>query len=121
MSETEKSQLIRPVPKAALAAEVAAFLIDCQARQLSPRTLRFYHTELGLWCSWLGAQNAISPLDITPDLLRGWLVHLQATRNPGGLHASYRSIRAFLNWYENEYEPPGWTSPLRKLSPPRLS
>jgi hypothetical protein len=32
-------------------------------------------------------------------------VALGKQRNAGGVHAAYRAIRAFLNWFGDEYEP----------------
>ena len=36
-------------------------------------------------------------------------------------HAAYRTIRAFLYWYEDEVEPDGWKNPIRKVKAPKLS
>ncbi|MGC8787482.1 MAG: site-specific integrase, partial [Anaerolineae bacterium] len=104
MSRPKRDQLIRLVSEPALKAEWTAFCVDCQARQLSPKTLRFYRTELGLWCNWLTAQGITTLKDISPDVLRRWFVHLQQMRNAGGVHASYRAIKAFLRWAWAEYE-----------------
>jgi site-specific recombinase XerD len=41
-------------------------------------------------------------------------------RNPGGVHAAFRAVRAFLNWYGEEYEPQDWTNPIAKLKAPRV-
>jgi hypothetical protein len=35
--------------------------------------------------------------------------------NPGGIHAAYRTIRTFLNWWEQETEPEGWKNPIHKV------
>ena len=51
---------------------------------------------------------------LTPNLIRQYLLYLEETNhNPGGIHAGYRAIRAFLFWYEDEVEPDNWTNPIR--------
>jgi site-specific recombinase XerD len=53
---------------------------------------------------------------LTPDTLRRYLLSLEEKgHNPGGLHATYRAIKAFLFWYEDEVEPEGWRNPIRKV------
>lgn len=41
--------------------------------------------------------------------------------NKGNVHAFYRSLRAFLYWYENEFEPENWKNPIKKVKPPKQS
>lgn len=58
---------------------------------------------------------------ISPDIIRQWLFSLEQTsHNPGGIHACYRTLRAFLNWFEEEYEPDNWKNPIRKVKAPRV-
>ena len=41
--------------------------------------------------------------------------------NPGGVHAAYRSIRAFLCWIEKEEMMPlDWKNPIKKVDPPQV-
>jgi hypothetical protein len=40
--------------------------------------------------------------------------------NPGGIHAIYRSVKAFLRWYENEVEPENWHNPIKKIKSPKI-
>ena len=112
--------LVRAVPEWPLLAVIAGFLSDRQVRNLSPRTIQFYRCELGLWCRWLVEQGATNTVAITPDLLRRWLLHLGQTRNAGGVHASYRALRAFLRWTweENEIEV---RNPIGRVKAPKLS
>jgi hypothetical protein len=47
--------------------------------------------------------------EVIPNFLRQFLLHLEETgHNPGGIHAVFRTIKAFLRWFENEVEPEGW-------------
>jgi integrase len=41
--------------------------------------------------------------------------------NPGGRHAYYRSVRAFLNFFEEEVEPENWRNPISKVAGPKVS
>ncbi len=100
---------------------LAGFIIDRQSRALSKGTVRYYLDELDRFCDWLDAIGVISLDEITADILRKYLLHLETTRNPGGIHASYRAIRAYFNWYEFEFEPENWKNPIRKVHPPKVS
>ncbi len=101
--------------------EIAAFLIDRRARGLSPRTLDFYRDKLRLLRRFLTAVGVDDVRAITPDVLRRYLLYLGRSHNPGGVHAAYRALRAFLRWFVLEEEPGGWKNPLRKVRPPRVS
>jgi len=58
---------------------------------------------------------------LTPTLLRQYLLYLEETgHNEGGRHAAYRTLRAFLYWYEDEVEPEGWKNPIRKVRAPKV-
>jgi integrase/recombinase XerD len=41
--------------------------------------------------------------------------------NPGGVHGCYRALRAFLSWWEEEYEPDNWRNPIRKVRGPKVN
>ncbi len=103
--------------------EITAFIVDRTAKQLSPRTIKFYQDELTWFNNWL--QKQANPIDqveqLTADLIRQYQIHLAETRNPGGIHAAWRTIKAWLNWYENEMDDPAWRNPIRKVSPPKVS
>ena len=103
------------------------FVIDRQSRRLSPRTLSYYRDELGLFSRWMeaphpaagnaGQQIALDGVRATD--LRRWLLDLSERRNPGGVHASFRALRAFFGWAWVEYE---YTThnPMAKVAPPRV-
>jgi len=85
---------------------VEAFLIDRKARGLASGTLRFYKQKIKLFCDFCDSQVISEIGQITPTLLRQYLLWLEETNhNDGGRHAAYRTIRAFLYWYEDEVEP----------------
>jgi site-specific recombinase XerD len=103
-----------------LSQDIALFLTDRKARNLTSKTITFYQDELGLFLRWAEAQGVTDTLDLTPDHLRRYLLDLGRRRNPGGVHASYRALKTFLRWVEAEYEPPGWRNPIDKVRPPKL-
>jgi len=101
--------------------EITAFIIDRQARQLSPRSIQFYQNELDWFLAWCAPQRISTMTAITPDLLRQYLIDLATHRNPQGVHASYRALKAFLNWYTFELDLDPRYNPIRKVSPPRIN
>ena len=110
-----------PCPGIDLEQAIAAFLLDRRARGLRPRTIEFYQQKLKPLQRFLGAEDVGHVYAITPDLARQYLLQLGRTHNPGGVHAAYRALRAFLRWFQLEEEPDGWKNPLRKVRPPRVS
>ena len=101
-----------------LARDLAAFLLAGQAKNLSPRTLRSYRDELAAWRDWLETEQVASVEAISPDHIRRWLIALSAYRNGGGMHASFRVIRAFLNWSWREYDIES-PNPIDKVDAPK--
>jgi len=101
----------------ALAAE--AFLIDCHVRQISPETVEFYRKKLKRFVAYCDAQAVTSLEQVDVNLLRRFFLWLEENgNNPGGRHAYFRTLRALFNWLEAEYD--GYTSPLRKIRPPKV-
>ena len=102
-------------------AHIHAFMIDKNSQGLSAKTLGFYQQKLLPFARWCHSHDVNMVEDITPALLRNYLLHLERTgHNEGGRHAYYRSIRVWLRWYENEVEPPNWKNPINKVKAPRL-
>ena len=120
MPHNRIEQQIRLVPRSDLGRDVAAFLIDRAARSLSPGTVEYYRNELSYLQAYLEGHGLQRVEELTANHLRQYLVALGHHRNPGGVHAAYRAIRAFCRWYQIEYEPQGWTNPMTKVSAPRV-
>jgi site-specific recombinase XerD len=83
---------------------VTAFLIDRRAERLAARTVQNYQSELRLFSEFLDNQGVITLEELTPDVIRLYLVHLAERRNGGGCHVAFRVIRALLNWAWDEYD-----------------
>jgi integrase/recombinase XerD len=58
---------------------------------------------------------------VTPTVLRAFLLELEKTKHkPGGIHAYFRTLRAFLKWYQNEFDRADWLNPMRKIHAPKV-
>ena len=100
---------------------IGAFLIDRKVQNLAPGTLYFYESKLKLFSTFCELIDLSNILDITPDSIRKYLFFLeQKGHNSGGIHAGYRTLRTFLNWWEQETEPDGWKNPIRKVKAPKI-
>ena len=67
--------------------------------------------------------QVITQIDqLDPNTIRKYLIWLEEKgHNPGGISAAYRSLRAFLYWWEDEVEPEGWKNPIRKVKAPKVA
>mgnify|MGYP001088981061 CR=1 FL=1 len=100
---------------------VEAFLVDRKAGNKAQGTLLFYRNKLKDFLSYCDTQ-AISRIgQLSPQSIREYMINLEDTgHNSGGIHAAFRVIRTFLNWYENEAEPEGWKNPIHKVKAPKI-
>ena len=96
------------------------FLTARRAEGLSKSTITFYREKLTAFLAFCDAQAVTQVKDVTPDLLRRFMLKLAETHNPGGQHAFYRAVRAFLRFIESEEVLPEWRSPTRKVKAPRV-
>jgi integrase/recombinase XerD len=77
--------------------------LACRTKNHSNNTLASYGRYNLRFCEYMISPNI---LDITPNILRTYFVHLsEKGHNPGGVHVHYRCIKALFNWYWGEYEP----------------
>ena len=98
-----------------------AFLIARKAKGLADGTLNFYRKKLKKFSAYCEAQAVTQIPQITPLFIREYLLWLEDTgHNPGGRHAHYRALRAFLYFYESEAEPDNWKNPIKKVSAPKV-
>jgi site-specific recombinase XerD len=100
---------------------IEAFLIDRKAQNLTKGSIEYYQEKLGIFIKYCDAQVVSDLREITPNFLRQFLIHLEEQgHNPGGVHGVYRSVKAFLRWYENEAEPDNWHNPIKKVKAPKV-
>ena len=102
---------------------LSAFLIDRKASELSPRTLDFYKEKLEKFFKFCLDRDIQFVNQITAGDLREYMLYMAEVRNnnKGNIHGFYRSVRAFLNWFENEFEPEDWKNPIKKVKAPKQS
>ena len=85
---------------------IEAFLIDRKARGCARGTLEFYMFKLKTFKDYCETQYVKDISQITPQLIRQYILYLEEKQhNPGGRHAAFRSLRAFLLWFEDEVDP----------------
>lgn len=103
--------------------ELDEFLIDRESRRTSPNTMTWYRYVLAPFREFMHAQGIEETENITPGILRRYIVHLSTERgyNDGGVANVFSAAKSYLNWYEAEYNPDGWTNPLRRVQSPRKS
>jgi len=100
---------------------VEAFLLDRRTQGLSGGTVKFYHNKLKRFTDFAESQALTQLSELTPDFLRQFILFMGEGHNPGGVHAAYRSLKAFLRWVEfEEVAPDGWKNPIRKVKSPRV-
>lgn len=105
-----------------LGISVESFLIDRQAAGLSRHTLKFYRQFINPFITHCDANSLRLIQDVSPEFLRRYVLGLSETHNPGGVHAAYRTLRAFFRWLMNEeVMPPEWKNPMLKVKPPKVA
>jgi len=120
MSATEGNPRIYLLSHSPIEQEITAFLVDRQARGLSPSTIEYYREKLATFRAFCTAQAVKNVYAVTARLMRSFLLALFEMHNPDGVHGHYRAVRAFLNWWEMEVEPAGRANPMRKVRAPKV-
>lgn len=88
----------RNLPSTPLDSEIAEFLIDREARNLSAKTLAWYQSGLKIWRSFASDQGILRTEDTTPSHLRRFLLFLtERGHNPGGVVNIFGTVKAFIN------------------------
>jgi site-specific recombinase XerD len=118
----EEQRILENARAASLGKSIESFMTDRLAEGLSGHTITFYRSKLRpfhIYCN----DNAVQLVqDITPDLLRHFFLKLSETHNPGGVHGSYRTLRAFFRWLLlEEIMPPDWRNPMLRVKPPKVN
>jgi site-specific recombinase XerD len=98
-----------------------AFLTDRKAQGVANGTLGFYSQKLRLFLNYCEANSIERVNQITAKFIREYFLSLEESgHNPGGRHAVFRTLRSFLNWYEDETEPEAWGNPIHKVKAPKV-
>jgi len=100
---------------------IDGFLLERKSRGLQLRSVEFYRGHLKHFTAWTSKQGINSIDEITPTILRAFLLYLEETKHKrGGIHAFYRTLRAFLKWYQIEFDRADWLNPIRKVHAPKV-
>lgn len=83
---SEIGQRLRLISSSPIAREFEGYIIDCQARGLSPRTIQLFREKSAHWRRFFEAMGIEDVSDIRPLHIRQALVELTRTLNPGGVH-----------------------------------
>ncbi len=102
-----------------MACQIAEFLLDARARQLTHATQRFYRQQLEGFAAYVATLGVTDLAGLTPGHIRSYLAALQ-DRNlrPHSIHAAARAIRTLCHFLEAEGIQP--SHPMRKVRMPRL-
>jgi integrase/recombinase XerC len=120
MFQTNLSKRILSTDSDDLRRWIDGFLVAKRAAGLARGTIEFYRVKLGEFVAFC-KQSQITNLEVVdPTLIREWLISLATGHNPGGVSAYYRSLRAFLLWYEIEAAADGWRNPIKKVKAPKV-
>ncbi len=108
---------ILQISKAAfLGIKIESFLKDRKAAGLSPHTLKFCQQFLKRFLAYCQANALKLVQDVTADFLRRYFLTLAENHNPGGVHASFRTVRAFFRWLlDEEMMPAEWKKSILKV------
>lgn len=98
-----------------LKTDIEDFLLERKIRRLSPRTVDGHRLNLARFADFCGDYGVTATTQIDAPLLRRFVAKLGAAHNPGGVAHIYRSVKAFLNWYELEYDDRNWRNPARRV------
>jgi len=104
MSTIVSNQLIQQIVSGTVRNLVNGFLVERQSRGLSKKTIQFYKDELRRFSEYLDKVGVINLEEVTAHEIRKYLLELGETRNQGGIHSSYRAIKAWINWVWDEFE-----------------
>jgi integrase/recombinase XerD len=103
-----------------LIAWIKEFMLAKESENVADGTIKFYFwkmTDFNNFCE-LNKIDRVS--EITPSLIREYLVYLAVNHSPGGVHAYFRALKCFLRWYENEIDSKDFINPIRKIKPPKV-
>jgi len=99
--------------------EIDEFLVDREARNLTPKTIAWYEAGATALHRYMAGEGVTETAQITPALLRRFILHLREHHNPGGVFGIFGAVKVFLRWYASEYGAPGWENPLDRVESPK--
>ena len=102
-----------------LANVVEAYLLTCRAEGKSPNTIRWYEQKLRTFLEYLRSRRLpLKPSDITPEIVRGLIAHLQASGVSAFTTRGYvQVVKGLFTWLDDE----GYVedNPIRRVKLPK--
>ena len=100
---------------------IDSFLTDRKSQGFADETVKFYRKKLKYFLDFCEGQAVTQVSQLTPDLIRRYILEMRDGHNDGGVHACFRSLRTLLYWVEQEEIMPfDWKDPIRKVKAPKL-
>ena len=92
------------------------FILAKNAEAIRPATIEMYRSRLAIFLAYCSKNNINTVEEISSETLKDYFSALEEDgHNKGGLHFSFRIIRAFLHWWEKEVLPDDWRNPLNRF------
>jgi len=116
---TAVSLTAAPATRFSLADAIEVFWRRCRAKNLSPNTITFYQYRLEAFNRYLAGRELtdLALEDITPDLLRGFLVEQRESVSPLTASHSYVTLRCLFRFLAEEELLA--TNPMARVEPVR--
>ena len=89
-------------------AKVREYLRHCEQKRLARKSIEFYTLKLQNFTRWCEQHSIATLADITSEQAREFFYNYGNTHNPGGTHAVFRTVRAWVNWCRNTHALDGW-------------
>lgn len=106
-------------PRTPLKTALDLYILEAQSRRHTGETLRFYRGRLGQFVRWCDTQQIVYLDDLTPHVLRAFLIYIDARGVSSAYHHSHaRALRAFCNYCVRDDLLP--VSPFARVQMPRL-
>ena len=100
---------------------IESLLVDRKSQGLAGGTVQFYKKRLKYFAKFCESQAVTQVGQLTPDLLRRYLLELREGHNSGGVHACFRTLRTLLLWIgQEEIMPIDWKNPIHKVKAPKI-
>lgn len=98
--------------------EFEEFLVDRCARNYTDATLKWYRRCLGKWSEFCVKEGIETTHEVTASHVRRYLIILGEQHTKGGVATLFTGLRAYLNWFKDEYAPVEW-APLARIKAPK--
>ena len=114
MSAENRRIFIKKIEDSKIGDFVEPFFLAKKGEGRAAPTLASYREKLNHWLRWLDECEVEKISELTPHVIRTYLMDYRGTHNQGGTHMSYRVIKTFLRWIWLEFDFE-WQNPISKV------